>query len=97
MNHLRKFKVANEFGTDLSSRRSGQNLRYAVTCDAPCVVDFNGVMSISDSFADEFFAVLVEDHGTEWFAANVKVSGLTAELREVVLRAVALRCEPVCS
>lgn len=86
--------VATELGAFLSSRRSAGALRQRVeTANEPVLIDFTGVQSVSDSFADEFFAVLVQNRGHEWFAANVSVRGLTGENRHTVLRAIHLRCE----
>lgn len=64
-------------GSDLASRVSARNLRnnveQAISNGKLAVVDLTEVISISESYADELFAVLVEQHGLEWFANNVKV------------------------
>lgn len=86
--------VATELGTYLSSRRSAGALRQRIEAgNVPVLIDFSGVQSLSDSFADEFFAVLVQNHGHQWFVANVSVKGLADENRHTVLRAIHLRCE----
>lgn len=86
--------VATELGTFLSSRRSAGALRQRVeAANLPVVIDFSDVQSLSDSFADEFFAVLVQNRGHDWFAENVSVKELTGENRHTVLRAIHLRCE----
>ncbi len=86
--------VASELGTFLSSRRSAAALRQRVESgNLPILIDLSGVQALSESFADEFFAVLVQDRGHEWFAANVSVKGLAGEIRHTVLRAIHLRCE----
>lgn len=38
----------------------------------PIIVDLTAVLSISESFADEAFGVLVSQHGLEWFANRVR-------------------------
>lgn len=64
-------------GTDLASRVSARNLRakaeQAIKMGNHAVVDLTNVISISESYADELFAVLVEQHGLEWFSKNVKL------------------------
>lgn len=64
-------------GSDLASRVSARNLRskaeQAVKAGNIAVIDLTNVISISESYADELFAVLVEQHGLEWFSNNVKL------------------------
>jgi anti-anti-sigma regulatory factor len=87
------FKLA-EQGEYLSSRHVASSLRERILrAGGPVVVDLSGVESLSDSFADELFAVLVQDHGHDWFAATVSVIGLSQPIRQTILRAVHLRCE----
>lgn len=94
MNSTTTLNVGHRLGSDLSSRSSAGLLRREIErVDLPVVLDFSFVRSLSDSFADEFFAVLVEEKGYDWFAANVKVLGLESDVRETILRAVHLRCE----
>ena len=88
--------IAEGFGSYLSSRVAARQLRKKVTESNGGELNFQDVYSLSDSFADEFFAVLVESHGPDWFAENVKVTGLASDVRQVVLRAIALRCESLC-
>ncbi len=83
-----------DLGHFLSSRHSAAELRERIILvDGPVVVDLAGVESLSDSFADELFAVLVQDFGHEWFAKNISVSGMSSDVRQTILRAVHLRCE----
>lgn len=89
-------EIANRLGSYLSSRGSASKLREEIEASNGGELDFKDVYSVSDSFADELFAVLVEEHGPDWFAENLKVTGLATDLREVVLRAIALRCEDLC-
>jgi hypothetical protein len=64
-------------GSDLASRVTARNLRFkaeqAIAIGKIAVVDLTNVISISESYADELFAVLVENHGLEWFSNNVKL------------------------
>jgi hypothetical protein len=65
-------------GTDLASRRSAAVLRsqieYAANEGRYVVIDFNDVLSVSESYADELLGVLIADRGLEWFGRNVRVS-----------------------
>ncbi len=88
--------IADGFGSCLSSRVTARQLRKTIEESNGGELNFKDVYSLSDSFADEFFAVLVEAHGPDWFAENVKVTGLANDVRQVVLRAIALRCESLC-
>jgi anti-anti-sigma regulatory factor len=81
-----------EYGTDISSRQRAASLRIAVeshVSDSGQVeLDFTGVRSISSSFADELFGILVASHGDTWFRDHVRVVGLTPPLRRIVLESV---------
>jgi hypothetical protein len=89
-------QIAEQIGKCLSSRYVARQLREEIEESEGGELNFENVYSVSDSFADELFAVLVESHGPDWFAENVKVSGLTSQVREVVLRTIALRCATLC-
>jgi len=85
--------IAETLGDYLSSRVVASQLRKRIVESGHHVtLDFSNVKSVSDSFADEFFAVLVEKRGFNWFSTNIKVSGLSEYDRETILRAIALRC-----
>lgn len=64
-------------GKDLASRTSARLLRIQVelyvSTGKLAVIDLTNVISISESYADELFAVLVEDYGLEWFSKNIKI------------------------
>ena len=89
--------VAIDFGTDLSSRHRAADLRLTVElrCAAGdlVVIDLNQVRSVSHSFADELFAVLVSEHGDEWFRSHVKVENATPAVRLTILESILLRLE----
>ena len=89
--------LAQEFGTDLSNRRAAACLRsrieHAPVIAGCWIIDCTNVRTISDSFADELFAILVCERGHEWFKANVKLAGLSADVRETILEAVKHRLD----
>ena len=64
-------------GSDLASRVAARHLRIdaerAIALGKIAAVDLTNVISISESYADELFAVLVEQHGLEWFSKNIKL------------------------
>lgn len=65
-------------GTDLASRRSAALLRASINqlIDQNIAVklDLSNVQSISESYADELFGILVLEHGLDIFERNVSVS-----------------------
>ncbi len=90
-------RIATEFGTDLSSRQCAAELRVGITAQtaagiSPVTLDFEGVRTLSDSFADDAIAVLVADHGADWFKQNVRLVNLSPSVRLSVLEAVHERC-----
>lgn len=76
-------------GTDLASRQSAALLRSNIDSilanGDKAVLDLSHVESISESYADELFGVLVLEHGLAVFAETVSVRGATSS----VLRRVA--------
>lgn len=62
---------------DLASRTSARKLRKQIEEEIAAgyhvTIDLTRVKSISESYADELFAVLVEIHNLEWFTANIKI------------------------
>lgn len=86
------------FGSDVSSRWRAAELRTEIERaiaggDSPFTIDFTGVRTVSDSFADEVFAILVVEHGEEWFSRNIRVVNLSEGLRTSILGAVLDRLE----
>ena len=99
MNKVCKIQIASEFGTDLSSRARAGLLRRRIadsvdTSSVPITVDFTGVRTLSTSFADEAFAVLVHNRGEEWFRENVRLIGDSPIVKSSISSAIAHRCEP---
>ncbi len=94
MSHIRLADV----GHHLASRARASDLRNELidAVDAGLetyVVDLSDVRSISDSFADEYFAVLAEERGDAWFRAHVRVEGASDVVRGSVIRAIRTRLE----
>jgi hypothetical protein len=89
------FNIGRLVGSDISSRDRAAHLRRAILEDhqksSRVVLDFSGVRTISESFADELFGVLIEEKGEEWFRTTVKVTDLAALPRKTVLEAIANR------
>lgn len=84
--------IATDIGVDISSRTRAAALRQAIEADCDITrLDFSGVRTISDSFADELFGVLVEQRGDEWFRTHVQVTNLSDALRATILEAIANR------
>jgi STAS-like domain of unknown function (DUF4325) len=84
------------YGTDLSSRSTGVAVRDAMVAalrqEAGRVsVDCAGVRTLSESFADEVFGILVAERGKSWFKQHVAVVGLSENTRAAILRAIAER------
>ncbi len=90
-------EIAKAFGTDLSSRQRAAALRLDIAAQTaagvtPVTLDFAGVRTVSESFADGAIAVLVAERGEEWFRQNVRLINLTSCVRLSVLEAVDERC-----
>lgn len=89
-------RLAQEYGTDLSSRFKASGLRRQIESSAdllPVVLDFEGVYTMSESFADELIGLLVASRGHDWFRENVRVCNMAPEVRLSVLKAVRTRLE----
>ena len=90
---MNKINLAEEYGTCLSSRHAAKELRSRILKN-PNVweIDFRNVYSISHSFADECFAMLVQSNNTEWFANNIKFINLENDnIRNQILEAIFIR------
>lgn len=93
-----RFNLTHLIGTDLSSRHRaavlrGELIQATGSSRGPVVVDFNGVRTVSDSFADELFAVLVEEQGEDWFRQNVSVENVSEPIRATILQTIQDRLE----
>ena len=90
--------LRDRLGTDISNRYQAAILRQEVVTiidshgsDAIAEFDFTGVRTMSDSLADELFAVVVEERGEDWFRQHIRVRNLSSVLRQTLLQAVQSR------
>ncbi|MCA9094459.1 MAG: STAS-like domain-containing protein [Planctomycetaceae bacterium] len=88
--------LARDHGTDLSSRQRAAELRGLALKQTesvgPVSFDFSDVRTVSESFADELLAVLVEEYGEEWFREHIRVLNPSQTVRFSILEAIDLRC-----
>lgn len=85
-----------KYGTDLSSRSTGSQVRDSVLAglalDTDTIsIDCAGLRTLSESFADELFGILVAVHGKEWFRLHIRVVGMSDSARSTILRAIDAR------
>ena len=77
-------RVATEFGTNLTSRSLGRQLRRQVVGAARAhgwvMLDFLGVASATDPFIRELIVGLAEDQGSAWLSRHVRLQNLSPEL-----------------
>ena len=92
------FLRRDRLGTDISNRYQAAILRQEVVTaidsrgtGSIVEFDFAGVRSMSDSLADELFAVLIEERGDDWFREHIRVQNLTPMLRKTLLEAIQFR------
>jgi hypothetical protein len=81
-------KIADDYGKYLSSRFIARKIREQIS--GPIEFDFTDV-TLAHSFADELFAVLVQEKGEDWFAKNIKIIGLSQDSKYQILHAIILR------
>lgn len=91
-----RFRLVDDYGTDPSVRQRAIPLRdkvlQTIHAGAPYVIlDFDGIESISGSFADELIAVVVFRLGADWFREHVRIENLKADVRRTILEAVVER------
>lgn len=76
--------------TDLASRQLGANervrLESLLSKQEAVAIDLKNVESISESFADELFGVMVRDRGLDFVTARVRILNAAEE----VLRSIAI-------
>lgn len=65
--------------TDLASRHAGARFRALIEARARAgdriAIDVTSVLSLSESYADELFGVLVARYGLDWFVEHIAVRG----------------------
>lgn len=85
--------------TDLASRQAAARLRAAVEeralAGVRVAIDFSTVLSLSESYADELFGVLVARNGLEWFADHLNVRGANPAVFRSIASAIRYRLEAV--
>jgi hypothetical protein len=93
-----RFQLAETIGIDLSSRARAASLRAQVealgSSDSLAVIDFEGVRTLSDSFADEIFGVLLQRYGQDWLFSRVKLVNARPSVQISILEAIAARLYP---
>jgi len=89
-----RFHLA-DFGSTLSTRPRAIELRetliQAARDEAEVELDFDGVLSVSYSFADEFVATLAEKSADASVTFVVRLTGASSEVERVIDRAIAYR------
>ncbi len=94
-------KISSDYGTDISSRKSAAQLRKhtvsEVDLHGSIVLDFADVRTVSSSFADEAFAILVLERGEAWFKNSVKVINLSKPVKLSIIASVRDRLSPEAS
>ena len=94
----KEITLVNE-GTDLSSRVTGVTgvaVRDVMLADFDggenrVSVDCVGIRTLSESFDDDVFGILVAERGKAWFKQRVAVTGLSEITRAAFMRAIAER------
>ena len=70
-----------DFGTSLCTRSSGRRVYDVVSSSmgpsgAVVVFDFSGVLTVTNSFADEVFGRLAFEHGMDFLRENTKFANI---------------------
>lgn len=83
--------------SDLAARTSARyrriEIEQTITENKTVVVDLANVLSVSESYADELFAVLVKKHGLEWFSNHIKLQNATKPVLLSIATAIRRRLE----
>jgi hypothetical protein len=82
--------------TDLASRRSAAVLRDQIEphlSNGAAVIDFGPVESISESYADELFGVLVAHYSLSWVFSRIQVVGASPAVVRTITQAIRYRLE----
>lgn len=81
-------------GSDLASRRSAVVLRQEVNAsleEGGATLDFSHVLNVSESYADELFGVLVEQHSLEWVFSRLNVRNAKPAILNTISSAIRYR------
>ncbi len=83
--------------TDLASRQAAARVRGPLEEHALAggfvTIDLGNVLSLSESYADELFGVLVARHGLTWFSEHVALHGATPAVFRAIAAAIRHRLE----
>lgn len=82
--------------TDLASRRSAAALRAEIEAhllNGCATVDLSGVESVSESYADELFGVLVAHYSLPWVFSRLQVVGARPAVIKTITQALRYRLE----
>jgi len=83
--------------SDLASRSGAAQVRAQIEDAASrgevTRLDFERVLSVSESYADELFGVLVKRHGLEWLLDNVTIENTREQVLIAIVRAIRTRIE----
>lgn len=85
-----------DISPQLASRGRARKLREQLVATVesagqPSTFDFDGVLGVSDSFADELFAVTARMYGEQWFREWVLLTNVSDVVRGAIVRAIRLR------
>jgi len=82
-------------GSDLSSRSAAAIQRHKIakqiSLDYHIVIDLSNVLSISHSYADELFGVLVEVYGVDKLLANIEFTQASEHILQNIASVIYLR------
>jgi hypothetical protein len=85
-----------KLGTDLSSRRRAAGFRNEIISliqigRTTVTLNLDGVCTVSESFADELFGILVKQNGEDWFREHIVLQATSPDVRYSILSAVERR------
>lgn len=84
-----------KYGTDLSSRRTGEVVRNKILAHTEkgkkIEVDLKGVTTMCQSFADEAFGVIVHLHGYIHLQKHVKFINAQNHIKNAIAEAILIR------
>ena len=85
-----------EYDSDLSTRLLGEKIKKdleetLVNEDNKLFLDFEGILSISHSCADEAFAILAKEQGMDNFKKRIAFINIDDDAKSVILAAIASR------
>jgi len=81
-------KIADIFGESLNTRFYGASLKDLImkeyNNDNQVILDFNNVKSISQSFADQCFGIIVAEIGLESFQKKFKIINIKDNIAKMI-------------